>query len=356
MPITPKTMKKILPLLIAFITYSGFSQVLTPITWSGIITDNSGNPLQNTNVNLKFSVFLDDIETYSEIQLQTTDEKGFVTANIGTGTTIVGNYDTTLLTTLNSKLKIEVDTGAGFVILQDGRIHAVPTAKVAENALNLKYGDNNVSVSGESILIDSSNEINFLLDNQHVGAIEELGLRLYSLAAPLGETQNAPVEVTPSGYLIRGTPETAQLKQINITGKIGENFEDDMSFDLTNGLRKNFGSSDPLVKITENINLPQGAIIKNLKVTFKDNSPDANANILVALGRLSNDVMPPSETLLNVFDSGTLTPSSEWQTYTSPVLDHTVNNNTHSYFILIGSNNWVPTHLSLYNINITYEE
>lgn len=347
MPITPKTMKKILPLLITFITYSSFSQALAPITWSGIITDNSGNPLQNTNVNLKFSVFLDDIETYSEIQLQTTDEKGFVTANIGTGTAIVGNYDSTFLSTLDSRLKIEADTGSGFVTLQDSPITAVPMAKASEAAYVLAYEDNSVNVAGSNIY--------FVRDNQSVATFSDYGLRLASLE-DLSETQNAPVEVTPDGILQRGTPVTPQLKQINIIGKIGENVEDDMSFDLSNGLRKNLGSSDPLVKITENINLPQGAIIKNLKVTFKDNSTDANANILVVLGRLSNDVMPPSENLLNLFDSGTLTTSSEWQTYTSPVLDHTVNNNTHSYFILIGSNNWVPTHLGLYNINITYEE
>lgn len=339
MSITPKTMKKILPLLIALITYSSFSQALAPITWSGIITDNSGSPIQNTNVNLKFSIFLDDIETYSEIQLQTTDEKGFVTANIGTGTAVVGNYDSTFLSTLNSRLKIEADTGSGFVTLQDSPISAVPMAKASEVAYVLAYEDNSINVAGSNIY--------FVRDNQSVATFSDYGLRLASLE-DLSETQNAPVEVTPDGILQRGTPVTPQDKYLNISGSAfaaGSGFY----FDI-DGLTNNTGNEVAPFRQYININLPHGAIIKNIKVFLIDNN--GTSNLSVGLYTHSNNFHQ-----LATLSSSGLSSSASTQTLDSGTISLTVNNLTRGYFLLLYSSSWPADNtLKLDRILITYEE
>jgi len=341
-------MKRFLLIVMMLIGYLGFSQTLKPMTWSGIITDNSGNPLQNTNVNLKFSVFLDNIETYSEIQLQTTDDNGFITANIGTGTAVVGNYDTLWLDTVNSKLKIEADTGSGFVTLQDSPITAVPMAKGSEVAWHLEYGDNYVSASGSNILINSENNINFLIDDQQVGAIESLGLKLNSLAAPLGELENVPVEVTPSGYLQRGTPVVPQDKYLNISGSAfaaGSGFYFDVD-----GLTNNTGNVVAPFRQYININLPHGATIKNIKVFFKDNNN--TSNLSVGLYSHTNNFYQ-----IATLSSSGLPSSASTQTLDSGTISHTVNNLTRGYFLLLYTASWPADNtLKLDRVLITYEE
>lgn len=331
-------MKKILFIIVAFIGVMGFSQTLKPMTWSGIITDNSGNPLENTNVNLKFSIYLDDIETYSETQSQTTNEKGFVTANIGSGTTVLGNYDSTLLNTLNSKLKIEVDTGSGFVTLQDGPISAVPMAKASEVAYVLSYEDNEVNVT--------SSDITFTRDNQLVGRFSDDGFRLASLE-DFSETNNVPVEVTPSGILQRGIPEATE-KYLNISGSAfaaGTGFYFD-----TDGLTNNTDNTVMLFRQYKSISLPHGATIKNIKVFLIDNN---NTSYLsVGLYTHSNNFFPIASLTTEGVSS-----SANTQTLDSGVINHTVNNLDRGYFLVLYSPTWFADDtLKLDRILITYEE
>lgn len=329
-------MKRILLITILLVSYLGFSQTLKPITWSGIITDNTGNPLQNTNVNLKFSIFLDNIETYSETQMQTTDDNGFITANIGTGTTVVGNYDSTFLTTLDSKLKIEADTGSGFVTLQDSPITAVPMAKTAEVAYVLAYEDNGVYVAGSNIEIER--------DSQLVATFSDYGLKLTSLE-DLGASGNVAVEVTPSGILQRETP---QDKYLNISGSAfaaGSGFYFD-----TDGLTNNTGNIVAPFRQYININLPHGVTIKNIKVFFKDNNN--TSNLSVGLYSHTNNFYQ-----LATLSSSGLPSSASTQTLDSGTISHTVNNLTRGYFLLLYTASWPADNtLKLDRVLITYEE
>ncbi|MFV0571764.1 MAG: hypothetical protein ACK5M1_04935 [Xanthomarina gelatinilytica] len=342
-------MKRILLIAFLCISYLGFSQTLKPMTWSGIITDNSGNPLQNTNVNLKFSIFLDNIETYSETQTQTTDDNGFITANIGTGTAVVGNYDSTFLTTLDSKLKIEADTGSGFVTLQDSPITAVPMAKTAEVAYVLRYEDNSVNVAGSDIY--------FVRDNQSVATFDDDGLRLTSLI-DFGASDNVTVEVTPSGILQRGTPETPQEKYLSISAADFVNEDDGIYYHPASGLYNVSGNTIPY-NVNRNIYLPHGATITNIKAVFIDNS--VASNFFFSFRR--HDNTSPGWNEIETISTGQMTESGTTQIFDTddftPV-NHTVDNINYSYYLKISTApNWSDLsdeYLTFKRILITYEE
>jgi hypothetical protein len=341
-------MKKIILLLLVLFTYNGFSQVLKPITWSGIITDNNGNPLQNTNINLKFTILLENVETYSETQLKTTNEKGFVTANIGTGTAVIGNYDNTYLDNIDSKLKIEVDTGSGFVLLQDDPINAVPIAKASEVAYHLQYDSNYISISGS--------DIDIVKDNLLAARFSDYGLRLSSLE-DLGASQNVPIEVTPNGTLQRGTPLVPQNKYLSISAAEFVNEDEGIYFHPASGLYNDSGG-DLTYAVNKNLYLPHGATITNIKVVFSDNSTSKNLFFSfryhdnTSLGwydieTMSTGQVGESETT-QIFNTDDFTP-----------VNHVVDNVNYSYYLTITSSNWPDIddeYLTFKRILITYNE
>ncbi|VXB34435.1 conserved exported hypothetical protein [Flavobacterium sp. 9AF] len=306
-------MKKIILLFTLLITTFGFAQTANKtIAWSGIIADNSGNALANTNVTLKFSITQNGTPFFSEQHIKTTDANGFVNANIGEGTPLINNLSIVYFDTVDLKLKIEVDSGSGFVTLSDEFFKAVPYAKGAETARELGKND-------EFILLNSNN-VSFYT-NGYQGEINENGLLLDDLAG----TGTREVVADANGQLQR---KPVQVKYLSISGaefSQKENFRYYHNTGLYSIVADNYS--------TVNVNFPDKVKVTEIKVIFKDNS---TANIGLDLVRIDNSVTN-NPAAMWYYDT---TNSPSFQIITDTFSNFIVNNELYSYYFRILSNNW----------------
>lgn len=337
-------MKKILLIITILGSFVASAQFSKPMNWSAIITDNSGNPLVLTNVNLKFSVTngVSNELQYSEDQTQMTDANGFINATIGTGTATFGLFNAPYWTSENIKLKVEADTGDGFVVLSDGEVTAVPLANKAISSSFLQFENNYLIISQEQ---GGLNEMGFILNNIQVGTLKNDGvLQLYSLTG----TGENDVVVNASGELQRKPIET---KHLAISGAAFSNAEFIFIPTYSALLRASALSVD-YANLSSNVYLPTNAKITGLRVVYIDGSIDRSFNVGLYHTNTSN-----TSTLIADLDTNSTSPSAAYQTWDSPTLNHTVDNLNNSYYIYVNSNDWqTGFELGLVKIIITYEE
>jgi len=124
-------MKKLLLCLSLFVvTSSLFAQ--QGINYKAIVTDN-GAVLQNQAVQVQFSILRDGTTLeYQETHSTTTDENGIIILNIGEGTAVSGLYNS-IHWYAPQFLKVEIDTGGGYVDFGTTEFKTVPYAIYAEN-------------------------------------------------------------------------------------------------------------------------------------------------------------------------------------------------------------------------------
>lgn len=314
-------MKKIILLFTFFITTFSFAQTANKaIAWSGIITDNTGNVLANTNVTLKFSIAQNGTPIFSEQHNKTTDANGFVNANIGEGTPLVNNLSIVYFDTVNLKLKIEADSGSGFVTLSDDFFKAVPYAKGSETSRELGKND-------EFVLLNSNN-ISFYT-NGYQGEINENGLLLDDLAG----TGTREVIADANGQLQR---KPVQQKTLSISGAAFNH--KDFRFHPQFGLHQITGSAISFPRLQYNVNLPDGSKITFVKVVYKDNVADG-----FTLGLYRHSDSATSGTAVFSMDSNSNAPQSDWHIGIYNFLNninHIVDNENNSYFLSLESNSW----------------
>lgn len=328
-------MKKIILLFTLFIVTFSFAQTANKaIAWSGIITDNSGNVLANTNVTLKFSIAQNGTPIFSEQHNKTTDANGFVNANIGEGTPLVSNLSNIYFDTIDLKLKIEADSGSGFVTLSDEFFKAVPYAKGAETARE---------VADDVQYISLNNNIKFYVDG-YQGEINQNGLQLADLAG----TGTRDVIADASGQLQR---KPVQTKYLSISGAAFSN-PDFIFHPSYYGLLRASTSSGNSVNISTPINLPHNAKITSIKFVYLDNAPTRGfvAGIYATNSSLNNNLIVGLST-----DD---TPNSNaFQTVNTPSFSYTIDNLNNYYFLNISSTDWQSgLDLIFHRIVITYEE
>ena len=328
-------MKKIILLFTLFLATLSFAQTANKaIAWSGIITDNSGNALANTSVTLKFSITQNGTPFFSEQHIKTTDANGFVNANIGEGTPLINNLSIVYFDTVDLKLKIEADSGSGFVTLSDEFFKAVPYAKGAETARE---------VADDVQYITLNNNIKFYVDG-YQGEINQNGLKLVDLAG----TGTREVVADANGQLQR---KAVQTKYLSISGSVFNVPNFSFNTSAANGLYNNTGSTISNIKYYVPVYLPHGAVAKNYKVIFKDNS---SSNFFADFKAVSNSIVSPSN--IQLFNSNS-TSASIAQQIVEFNLNHTVDNDFFSYYIDLSSVSWpTGTDLGLKRIIITYEE
>ena len=107
--------------------------------YKALITDN-GQVLATHSVSIRFTVLEDGITSvYQETQSATTDANGIVAVNIGEGTTVSGNFTSIDWGSNLYFLKVEIDTGGGYLDYGTSEFKAVPYAKYAEKADVAEY-------------------------------------------------------------------------------------------------------------------------------------------------------------------------------------------------------------------------
>ena len=125
-------MKKLLFfLLLVLATNSLFSQA-KGINYKAIISDN-GTLLQNQAIQVQFSILRDGTALeYQETHSTTTDDNGIIILNIGEGTAVSGLCNS-IHWYASQFLKVEIDTGSGYVDFGTTEFKTVPYAIYAEN-------------------------------------------------------------------------------------------------------------------------------------------------------------------------------------------------------------------------------
>lgn len=330
-------MKKIILLFTLSIATLSFSQTANKtIPWSGIITNNSGNVLTNAGVNVKFSITRAGTVIFSEQHSLTTDANGFVNADIGAGTPLINNLSVVHFDAVNLELKIEVDSGSGFITLSDDFFRAVPYAKGAETSRELANDD-------EMIILNPAN-ISFYT-NGYQGEINENGLKLTDLAG-IGVRE---IVADADGQLQR-KPEQAELLSVSGAAFTGKDFRFHPQFGLHQA------TNAPIIypNLHYNVNLPNGAKITFIKIVYKDNAPEG---FMFGLYR-HNDTDIYGTSIYDM-NSNDLAADPNWRTVSNgftPV-NHIVDNVNNSYYLSIYSTSWPSgQNLAIRRIVIYYRE
>ncbi|MBK7475961.1 MAG: tail fiber domain-containing protein [Haliscomenobacter sp.] len=131
------------------------------IQYQAVIRNSAGAPLVNTPITLQFSIWEDALiitKVYEERQSATTNNFGLVSAAVGNGVASVGNFSNIKWGIGAHFLKVEVNTGAGFIDLGTTHLLTVPYAFYAKNVANDK-DEQNLSLSGNTLTISKGNSV-----------------------------------------------------------------------------------------------------------------------------------------------------------------------------------------------------
>jgi uncharacterized protein (TIGR02145 family) len=125
----------------------GIAQSPQKINFQSVIRNNLGEVQANKSVKLKISIqsgSMMDTTVYSETHLKTTDVSGLMSIKIGTGTVIMGRFDSIKWGKAPHFIKLEVDFSGGnnFVLLGTQELMSVPYAFHSNTADSLVGGIN----------------------------------------------------------------------------------------------------------------------------------------------------------------------------------------------------------------------
>lgn len=391
---------------------SVFMTAQSGMNWSAIISDDTGKPLPNQAVDVKFTLNDAGAEVYTETHSLTTSENGFAYAVIGTGTSATNFLDVEWKKDFN--LKVEVNSGNGYQLIADKPLQAVPYAKYAQNGLpkatrnqflnfdgtewkgvdNFKIIDNQtVGINidkkiGQGNLIVSggddfnkyagvhANHINangkpffgFATEGSYKAWIEYDGetsnFKIYNndgykfsidnvgdvLINNLEGTGDAPVMVTNEGKLYRGT--TQKTKKLVISGFNFRPFNSSLKtiFSLEKGMSYDENTFEYLMY---SVNLPNGAVVKKATVYFGDNDSQKNMEITF----LYTETIPVTENI--VFNYKSSSNSSSIQKKVINVSNaHQVNSLENNYILLVYCTGGWETNskIGIAKVIIEYEE
>ncbi len=125
--------------LAATLCITGFAQ--TGINYKALIKDASGNVLNGKDIEIVFTIEIDEAAVYSETQDIKTDSNGIAIAVIGKGTVITGEFETIDWKTRDAQLNVQIDSGNGLKDLGNSLFNAVPYAIRALNVEGLEAID-----------------------------------------------------------------------------------------------------------------------------------------------------------------------------------------------------------------------
>ncbi len=120
-------------ILLIFLPVFAFSQAPNKINFQSVIRNNLGEVQSNKAVNIKISIqsgsMMDSI-VYSETHLKTTDASGLMSLKIGTGTIVMGRFDSIKWGKAPHFIKLEGNFSGGnnFILLGTQELMSVPYA------------------------------------------------------------------------------------------------------------------------------------------------------------------------------------------------------------------------------------
>jgi len=146
-------MKKQIVLIIILIVMSCeniFSQVPESINYQAVLRNNTGELLNNQNVTIRISIIegsAGGTVVYREQQSKITNNFGVVEIQIGNGTSDIGTFSLINWGILTKFIKIEINTGSGFINMGTSQLITVPYSMYSKKAKTI---DNEVLYFTES--------------------------------------------------------------------------------------------------------------------------------------------------------------------------------------------------------------
>ncbi len=133
------------------------AQAPASTSYQAVVRNNGGIPMANSAITVRFTIRSGSgsgTMVYRETQGLNTDEFGLFSANVGEGTSSIGNYNTVTWNSNDHFLQVEVDAGGGFDDLGAVELTSVPYsfyARTSEKALDMALGElNNVDNAAPS--------------------------------------------------------------------------------------------------------------------------------------------------------------------------------------------------------------
>lgn len=305
------------------------------INWSGLMKDNAGNALANTNVTLTFSVLegASEAVVYRETHTVTTGNSGLLAAEIGGGTVNTGVF-ADLDFTKSYKLRTEANSGNGNLILGTTEFKAVPLAKSANSAAKAITSEK-LQKGNSSIDILANNEILIKENTATVVRVKNGKLVIPALAGSASEL----LQVASDGSLER-KPVRLRKEYFSIDAA-GVYLPPGFKYNRLDGLYNVSGDNTERIAIP--VNLPHGAIITGITMDFKDNT-DASG-IIAELREVFTNRNQALAPIVGV-QSSKVFKSPNWTSLYSNDVDqsrNTVKNDRSTYYLWIyGTDGWTP--------------
>ena len=162
------------------------AQAPQAISYQAVARDNSGNPIINQNISLRFSIH--DLTAagtvvYKETQSVTTSAIGSFTANVGQGTVVTGTFISINWGSGSKFIQVEMDAAGGTAYVNMGtqQMLSVPYA------LSSASSTGSWSLTGNTGTVDGTNSIgtndnvpfNFKVNNQKAGRIDNASFNTF---------------------------------------------------------------------------------------------------------------------------------------------------------------------------------
>ena len=138
-------MKKIISLLFIFTAFFSFSQAPEGINYQALVRDNDGNPLANTSVGIKISIYQGSVSgsiVFEEEFSPNTNQFGLVNLVIGQGALISGDFASIDWGLGPYFVEVSADEAGGtnYELLGTQELMSVPYALYAKTAENAPAG------------------------------------------------------------------------------------------------------------------------------------------------------------------------------------------------------------------------
>ena len=154
-------------LILATIT---FAQAPQAFNYQAVIRDADGNLLENQAVGIKISLLQGSAtgqEVYAETHTTTTNQFGQVDLKIGTGTIVVGQFNTISWASDPYYLQLAVDLtgGANYAVMGTTQMLSVPYALYAEEGSGWEKTENGIGFRDGKVIIGTENPVKELTIN-----------------------------------------------------------------------------------------------------------------------------------------------------------------------------------------------
>jgi hypothetical protein len=201
----PETMKKLYLLLIfAAITSQFFAQAPQEFNYQGVARNAAGEPLKETQLNVRIGIMASEQLVYQEDHTVTTDLTGLFSLKIGDPTATYSggslkDFSTIQWGSESYSLNVQINNGTGYTDMGSSELLSVPYALYAERINNTR-----LEVQGDDLLSDEPLFEVRRQDGRPVFVVYNDGVRVY--------VDSAATKSSKGGFAVGGYSSTKNIE------------------------------------------------------------------------------------------------------------------------------------------------